>query len=115
MVTAIIVICCHFYEQSSYTKWIDYWLKRNFIEFNLPPDYVTTSLYENDRSALIFSLFMVKYAMLLIVGIKQVVSGSGRIKQLVRGEDFLNVFLIVLISYNLNIRMKQPFNNKNNK
>ena len=69
MVPAIIVICCHFYEQSSYTKWIDYWLKRNFIEFNLPPDYVTTSLYENDRSALIFSLFMVKYAMLLIVGI----------------------------------------------
>lgn len=69
MVPAIIVICCHFYEQSSYSKWIDYWLRHNFIEFNLPPDYVTTSLYESDRSSLIFSLFMVKYAMLLIVGI----------------------------------------------
>jgi len=68
MVPAIIVICCHFYEQSSYSKWIDFWLKRNFLEFNLQPDYVT-SLYENDRSALIFTLFMIKYAMLLIVGI----------------------------------------------
>lgn len=69
MVPAIIVICCYFYEQSSYNKWIDYWLKKNLIEFNLAPDYVTSSLFENDRGSLIFSLFMVKYAMLLVVGI----------------------------------------------
>lgn len=69
MVPAIIVICCYFYEQSNYTKWVDFWLKRNLIEFNLPPDYVSNSLFENDRSALVFSLFMVKYAMLLVVGI----------------------------------------------
>jgi len=69
MVPAIIVICCYFYEQSSYNKWVDYWLKKNFIEFNLPPDYVTTSLFENDRTSLVFSLFMIKYAMLLVVGI----------------------------------------------
>ena len=69
MVPAIIVICCYFYEQSSYNKWIDNWLKTNSIEFNLPPDYVSTILYENDRGSMIFSLFMVKYAMLLVVGI----------------------------------------------
>lgn len=69
MVPAIIVICCHFYEQSSYSKWVDFWLKNNSNEFNLPPDFVSTSLFETDRSSLIFSLFMIKYAMLLIVGI----------------------------------------------
>jgi frizzled protein 1/7 len=69
MVPAIIVICCYFYEQSTYIKWVDYWLKKNAIEFNLQPDYVTSSLFENDRSSLVFSLFMVKYAMLLVVGI----------------------------------------------
>ncbi|RNA20473.1 frizzled-7-B [Brachionus plicatilis] len=69
MVPAIIVICCYFYEQSSYNKWMDYWLKTNSIELNLPPDYVSTILYESDRGAMIFSLFMVKYAMLLVVGI----------------------------------------------
>ena len=70
MVPAIIVICCYFYEQSSYNKWMDYWLKKNLVEFNLPPDYVTSSLYESDdRSSMVFSLFMVKYAMVLVVGI----------------------------------------------
>jgi hypothetical protein len=69
MVPAIIVICCYFYEQSSYNKWIDYWLKRNSLEFNLPPDYVSANLFENDRTSLVFSLFMVKYAMILVVGI----------------------------------------------
>jgi frizzled 1/7 len=75
MVPAIVVICCYFYEQSSYNKWIDSWLKRNSIEFNLPPDYVvggnggTASSYEMDRSSLTFFIFMCKYAMLLVVGI----------------------------------------------
>jgi frizzled protein 1/7 len=69
MLPAIIVICCLFYEQSVYTKWIDYWLKRNLIEFNLPPDYVTQTLVDADRSSLVFSLFMIKYAMMLVVGI----------------------------------------------
>jgi hypothetical protein len=69
MVPAIIVLCCYFYEQSSNVKWIDYWLKQNALEFNLQPDYVSTSLFEDDRSSMIFSLFMAKYAMLLVVGI----------------------------------------------
>jgi hypothetical protein len=69
MVPAIIVICCYFYEQSAYPKWIDFWLKKNLIEFNLPPDYVATNLFETDRSAMVFSLFMIKYAMVLVVGI----------------------------------------------
>jgi hypothetical protein len=68
MVPAIIVICCYFYEQSSYNKWIDYWLFNNRLEFNLAPDYVA-NLYDSDRSSLVFSFFMVKYAMLLVVGI----------------------------------------------
>ena len=69
MVPAIIVISCYFYEQNSYNKWIDFWLKQNSIDFNLPPDYVATNLYENDRTSMVFSLFMVKYAMFLVVGI----------------------------------------------
>ena len=69
MVPAIIVICCYFYEQSAYPKWIDYWLKKNSLEFNLPPDYVSNSLFEIDRSAVVYSLFMIKYAMVLVVGI----------------------------------------------
>jgi len=68
MVPAIIVICCYFYEQSSYNKWIDYWLFNNRLDFNLPPDFVA-NLYDTDRSSLVFSFFVVKYAMLLVVGI----------------------------------------------
>ena len=81
MVPAIIVICCLFYEQSMYPRWIDQWLKSNLIEFNLPPDYVsqtldigssmTSATSDADRasSSFIFSLFMLKYAMVLVVGI----------------------------------------------
>jgi frizzled protein 1/7 len=69
MLPAIIVICCYFYEQSSYDKWMDFWLKRNAIDFNIPPDYVSSRLLEADRSSLIFFVFMAKYAMLLVVGI----------------------------------------------
>lgn len=69
MVPAIIVIVCYFYEQASYPKWIDYWLKKNYAEFNVPPDYAAQSLFEVDRSALVFSMFMIKYGMLLVVGI----------------------------------------------
>ena len=69
MVPAIIVISCYFYEQSSYDKWMDYWLKRNAIEFNIPPDYMSSRLFEADRSSLVFFVFMAKYAMLLVVGI----------------------------------------------
>lgn len=79
MVPAIIVICCLFYEQSIYPRWIDQWLKTNLIEFNLPPDYVSQSLVDLSAStatspadlsgSFIFSLFMLKYAMMLVVGI----------------------------------------------
>lgn len=81
MVPAIIVICCLFYEQSIYPRWIDQWLKLNFIEFNLPPDYVSQTLIDISSSSssssnlsdlspsFIFSLFMLKYAMILVVGI----------------------------------------------
>jgi hypothetical protein len=71
MVPAIIVICCYFYEQNSYSRSIDFWLNKNFLQFNLQPDYVTNYLLgNNDRNAsMIFSIYMVKYAMLLIVGI----------------------------------------------
>lgn len=68
MVPAIIVICVYFYEQSSFNKWIDYWLKKNASYFNVEAYYVSF-IGENDRSSLIFTLFMIKYAMLLVVGI----------------------------------------------
>jgi len=68
MVPAIILICCYFYEQNSYAKWIDYWLKKNIYQFNLPPDYFTY-INDADRSSLIYSIFMIKYAMILCVGI----------------------------------------------
>jgi hypothetical protein len=78
MVPAIIVICCYFYEQSSFNAWINSWLKRNQIKFNLPPDYQgqgtgyssdDTSSFELERNSLTFFIFMSKYAMLLVVGI----------------------------------------------
>nr|QVK45714.1 G protein-coupled receptor [Proales similis] len=68
MVPAIIVICCLFYEQTSYHKWIDKWLYDNRLEFNLAPDYVN-NLFESERVSFVFSFFMLKYTMLLVVGI----------------------------------------------
>jgi frizzled protein 1/7 len=84
MIPAIIVICCYFYEQKSYSQWIiDLWLKKNYPQYNTfnANNYLTqlftqqTTPYVDDTrqktttTSFIFTLYMVKYSMLLIVGI----------------------------------------------
>ena len=69
MIPAVLVIACYFYELASYDAWIDTWLTRHSVDFNLPPDYVSAASSTRPPQTIVFSVFMLKYAMLLVVGI----------------------------------------------
>ena len=79
MIPAIIVICCYLYEQTYYNQWIiDLWLKKNYPQYS-NNNYFTQLFTQQPQTqfidststttSFIFTLYIVKYSMLLIVGI----------------------------------------------
>jgi frizzled protein 1/7 len=80
MLPAIILICCYFYEQSTYSKWVDAWLRKNSNQFSISDYYLqyipqsqdgtaTVTLPNQTQTTVHFTLYMIKYSMMLIVGI----------------------------------------------
>lgn len=78
MLLAVVFVMCLFNEMNKYGSWIEQWLRRNSVEFNLPPDYVANSLTSPSASNnfdgghvywLDYWMLMGKYASVLMIGI----------------------------------------------